>query len=129
MGRSRAAEIHDLQFSAAGRRDPVPSRLSGAAPDRHADVGTGDHDENDRAAHANRAFGKRRDYLGRIRTRKLYADLANTGLFLSISLQRIGSGWRIKWEISGKNRNPSLLYASAHCGCRPTEFPLISVSS
>ena len=60
---------------------------------------------------------------------KLYADLANTGPFLSISLQRIGSEWRTKWEISGRKLSPPLLYASARCGWRPTEFPLISVSS
>ena len=41
-------------------RDDVIPHLPGsvAAPDRYADVGRGDYDENDRAAHANRAFGK-----------------------------------------------------------------------
>ena len=40
-------------------------------------------------------------------------DLANTGPFLSISLQRIRSEWRTKWEISGRNCHLPLLYASA----------------
>ena len=41
-------------FPPRRRRDPASDRLSGAAQDRHADVGAGDNDEDDRPSYASR---------------------------------------------------------------------------